>query len=358
MAHQAKILDRFLVVCLVIVLLTTGLVAEILYVDASNGSDTNPGIEEQPLKTLNRAATLVNGNDVEGPTTIRVKPGLYNLTDAVIIENQRSYTRDNRLIIEATVLPDAPHWQPSMMPIVFSTSGGIPAGPRRLSACLKLEVNHVTVRGLKFLGNPKPNLWHYAIYRQGKALDDLLVTQCLFVGDLDTIPLHCAICVNGHGLVLDHSIFYRCGIAALLWNAKGGTSRNNAMHYCIVDGAATAAIWTCQTDEDFAFHHNVITRSKYHWMRPRANNRTYTIRDSVLTEATFDSGYGSSHGITGQTGPEITYREENVIRQGEVMLVQAKMQGVREKAEKPKNYLHVIPNSLGSHLGAGLFKSR
>jgi hypothetical protein len=49
-----------------------------LYVDASSGSDSNPGSRSQPLKTINRAAQLAIGNQGRDiPTTITINSGTY-----------------------------------------------------------------------------------------------------------------------------------------------------------------------------------------------------------------------------------------------------------------------------------------
>jgi hypothetical protein len=52
---------------------------------------------------------------------------------------------------------------------------------------MEIEVSHVTIQGLRFTGSTtyyyidgKQNRRYYPIWRDGKNLDDLLVTQCLF----------------------------------------------------------------------------------------------------------------------------------------------------------------------------------
>jgi hypothetical protein len=65
-----------------------------------------------------------------------------------------------------------------------------------------------------------------------------------------------------------------------------------------------------------------------------------------VTDNEYYSGYGIESGPTGQTGPEITYNEKNIIKDGEVAL---------ERNREARNYLHIFPDTLGSDLGAGLF---
>ena len=117
------------------------------------------------------------------------------------------------MVIEATIPPDYPEWKPPLMPVILSNgSPQEPAKPgmRAETSGLKIEISHVTIRGLKFLGNPIMEVWYYPIFREGKNLEDLVVTQCLFIMDSNAITSNVAVIANGHGLVLDHCIFYHC----------------------------------------------------------------------------------------------------------------------------------------------------
>jgi hypothetical protein len=119
------------------------------------------------------------------------------------------------------------------------------------------------------------------------------------------------------------------------------------MRYCIVDGAYIAGVWTCQTAEDFEFHHNIVTRSEYFWMRKRTDNpRKYRLHDCIIANNKNYSGYGVESGPTGRAGPEVAYEEKNLVKQGTIVL---------EKDERARNYLHVVEGAFGSDLGAGLF---
>jgi len=343
---------------LLIGILAPSVIGETLYVDSQNGSDSDPGSKEKPLLTIGKAADIVNGSNASGPTTIKINPGAYCLDKVIIIENDRQYTAKKRFTLEAAILPDDSDWTPASMPVVLSTSKGVMYNDEEHTVAFKIEVNHATIRGIKFLGNPKPRTWHYDVYRQGKNLKDLLVTQCMFIGDKHAIPYNSCICANGHGLVLDHNIFYNCEIPVIFWNAKDGTSKANAMRYCIVDGADISAVWVCQTDEDFEFHHNVFARSKYVWMRSPNNTKTYKAHDCVITDYEYYSGYGTAMGIDGKAGKEICYNEKNIKKKGKVELVKLKLSGDQLSSDLPRNYLHVVPGTLGSDLGAGLFKKK
>jgi hypothetical protein len=213
---------------------------------------------------------------------------------------------------------------------------------------MKIKISHVTIRGLKFLGNPLPNNWHCPLECLGNDLKDVLVMQCLFAGDSDTLRIYCAVITDGSQFVVDHCIFHDCHACAVFWDGERGVvSKQNAMRYCIVDGARIAGVWTCDTDEDFEFHNNIVTRSEYFWMRKRGAPKQYRVADCVITDNTNYSGYGIESGPIGKTGPEIVFAEKSVVKEGNVVL---------EKKNTSRNYLHAVPGALGSELGAGLFK--
>ncbi len=355
MSHKISSL-RFIFMFLVVALLIQGAIAEVLYVDSVSGNDFNPGTKERPVRTIARAAAIVNDGDEPGPTTIKIVPGAYCIEETVEFKNPRQYTKNNRFVIESTVMPDEPNWTPALMPVVLSTVKGEGPDTEKHAIALKIEVNHATVRGIKFLGNPRPRTWGYSIFRTNKGLEDLIVTQCMFVGDEQSMPYNCPICANGQSLVVDHCIFYKCDIPAIFWDAEGGISRGNAMRYCIVDGADITAVWTCQTAEDFEFHHNIVTRGQYFWMRAPDNRKKYCINDCIVADNKYNSGYGTAAQIFGQTGPEVTFKEEKVVKEGTVTLEKALVKPDILSVVRPKGYLHVVPGTLGSDLGAGLFR--
>ena len=329
-------------------------VAETLYVDSRTGRHENPGTKAKPLRTIWQAAAMVNGTTEKGPSTIKIAPGVYNFTESVVFENARPYTERDRLTIEAVILPDEPRWKPALMPVILSTED--PRKPGTLDALtatygIQIKVSHVTIRGLKFLGNPLARNWHACMSRTGQGLDDLVVTQCMFVGDRDALNVYCAVLASGNGFVVDHSVFYNCTACAVFWDGTEGIpGKGCAMRYCIVDGAYISGVWTCQTAEDFEFHHNIVTRSEYFWVRKRVENPSkYRIGDCIVTNNKYYSGYAVESGPTGRTGSKVTYEENNVMKRGEVVLV---------KDKKARKYLHVAEGAFGSDLGAGLFDKR
>ncbi len=350
--RQRGILNyQFIFMALAVAILAPGVIAEVLYVDSTNGNDTNPGIREQPLKTIGKAAKLVNRSTESGPTTIKVAPGVYALTETVVFENTRPYTKEKRLTMEATVLPDETKWKPQLMPVILSTED-----PRNLEKPdlmtgtygIKIKLSHVTIRGLRFLGSPVPNNWYAPIERIDKGLEDLLVTQCMFVGDKDSFDIYCPVIATGHKFVVDHCIFHNCHASAVFWDGPEGISgKNNAMRYCIVDGGFISGVWTCQTSDDFEFHHNIVTDTEYFWMRKKTERPIrYKLNDCIINVNKF-SVYGIESGPIGETGAEITYDRTNVTKGVRILLVEDK---------NIRDYLHVVPGTFGCKLGAGLFK--
>ena len=86
--------------------------------------------------------------------------------------------------------------------------------------------------------------------------------------------------------------------------------------------------------------------ARYFWMRKRGNPKTYRLSNCVVIGNKHYSGYGVETGATGPTGPEVSYKEENLIKEGEVQW---------ESSRTAKLYLHPVKGTLGSELGAGLF---
>lgn len=325
--------------------------SETIYVNANRGSDLNDGTEQKPLKTIGRAAVIINNKEKGGPATIKVTPGIYNLDETIVFGNIRTYTEKSRLTIEAAVSPEDPNWQPALMPIILSTEDPRkPDKPKEHTETysFKIKTSHVTIRGLKFLGNPLTNNWHCCVERVGEKLDDLFVTQCMFVGDGDGLDIYCPVIGNGDRIVVEHTIFHNCNASAVFWDGPEGIGgRDCAMRYCIVDGGYISGVWTCHTGEDFDFQNNIIAGCEYFWIRRKGDEQKYKIKNCIITDNRFYSGYGVESGATGQTGSEVIFDEENVIKEGRVIL---------EKNKKARNYLHIVEGSFGYKLGAGLFK--
>src|SRR4051812_40184265 len=279
--------------------------AEELYINAKKGNDKNTGSQSQPLKTIAEASKRINNDTAKEATAIILSQGVYALTETVLFNNNK-FSKENRLTIRAEVLPGDTNWNPQCMPIITAIIPGIPMpDDGEESRGLEIEASHVTVEGLRFTGSPvyyyiegNQDRRYYPIWRDGKNLDDLLVTQCLFAGNVDVLPIRVAVIANGHGLVLDHCVFYNCQNPVVFWNAQDGTSYRNAMRYCLVDEANYGAVWTTtQTGDDFEFHHNVIANSRTAWIRDSDSTHRYQIHDCLFTNNTKTTGDGGDTAI-------------------------------------------------------------
>jgi hypothetical protein len=324
--------------------------AEELFVNAKTGNDKNTGSQSQPLKTLGEAAKRINASTDKKETTVILSEGVYALTETALFNNDK-FSAENRLTIRAEVLPDDANWNPQRMPVITTIIAGTPTpGDGEEARGLEIEVSHVTIEGLRFTGSQdyyymdgRQNRRYYPIWRNGKNLDDLVVTQCLFAGNVDVLPIRVAVIANGHGLVLDHCVFYNCQNPVVFWNAKEGTSYRNAMRYCLVYEANYSGVWTTdQTGDDFEFHHNVIANSRTAWIRDDHSTHHYQIHDCILSNNMKTTGSGNDNAIS-----DDFLKMENVQLSGIVEI---------EKDQSKNNYLQLKEGSTGSNLQAGLFK--
>jgi hypothetical protein len=339
---------------LVLVVAISSLIAsgEDLYVNGKTGNDKNPGSPSQPLKTLGEAANRINANTTKEAAAIILSEGVYALTETVLFNNNK-FSVDKRLTIRAELLPDDANWSPQRMPLITTIIPAAPTpGDGEESRGLEVEASHVTIEGLRFTGSPvyyyiddKQNRRYYPIWRNGKNLDDLIVTQCLFAGNVDVLPIRVAVIANGHGLVLDHCVFYNCQNPVVFWNAQDGTSCRNAMRHCLVYEANYSGVWTTtQTGDDFEFHHNVIANSRTAWIRDDDSTHHYQIHDCIFANNTKPTGNGSDAAIDRDF-----LKMQNVQLSGVIEI---------EKDQNKNNYLQLKEGSLGSKLQAGLFKKQ
>jgi hypothetical protein len=324
--------------------------AENIYVNCKTGSDKNAGSQSQPLKTIGEAAKRINGNTTKEETTIILSEGVYGLTETALFNNNK-FSAENRLTIRAEVLPDDANWNPQRMPIITTIIAGTPTkGDGEESRGLEIEASHVTIEGLRFTGSPdyyyiddRQSRRYYPIWRDGRNLEDLVVTQCMFAGNVDVLPIRVAVIANGYGLVLDHCVFYNCQNPVVFWNAQDGTSNHNAMRYCLVYEANYSGVWTTtQTGDDFEFHNNIITNSRTAWIRDNESTHHYQIHDCILANNIKTTGNGGDNAINADF-----LKMDNVQLSGVIDI---------EKDQSKNNYLQLKEGSFGSTLKAGLFK--
>lgn len=329
--------------------------AEQLYVNPLTGSDMNSGTKTQPLKSLSEAAKRVNLNKNLEETTIILTEGVH-LIDRTVLFTNNKYTSASRLTIRAEVMPDDEDWTPKKMPVIMTVVPPEPGVGGEEAKGIQPEVSHVTIEGLRFTGSPDytyldaENLRRsYPIWREGKALEDLLVTQCLFAGNADVLPLHLGVIANGYGLVIDHCVFFNCKIPVVFWKNEGKNGIRSAMQYCLVYGGYFAGVWTTQgtNGEDFDFHHNIIANTSTVWIREKGSQRRYKASDCIFVNYKKLAGYGSGPLSDSLPSPTDFLEMKNVRTTGTVII---------EKDQSKRNYLQLAEGSFGSDLHAGLFK--
>jgi hypothetical protein len=322
--------------------------AEELHVNAKTGNDANPGTKAQPLRTIREAATRINFSAGPGGDTIVLSEGVHLLTETVLLNNSR-YTQDSRLTIRAESLPDDADWNPQRMPIIVTVvPTRLTPGDGEEARGLEIETSHVTLQGLHFTGSPdyyyidgRQSRRSYPIWRDGRNLDDLLVTQCMFVGSVDLMTVRVAVIARGNGLVLDHCVFYNCENPVVFWDGEGGGHRDG-MRYCLVYQANYSGVWTTPgTAEDFEFHHNIIANCRAAWIGENTKAH-YQVHDCIFTGNKLFTANGSN----------------TAIGSGFLQLANVRTDGTIEieKAQGKNNYLQLKEGSFGSDLKAGLFK--
>jgi hypothetical protein len=329
-----------------------------IYLHPANGANTNPGTKEKPLRTLAAAAKLVNAGAGSSAIDIVLAEGVYAVNEPALFQPaDRSFTKSSRLTVRAEVLPGHPGWSPQSMPVLIHTMPLSPNWMGRpdpfggLNYGMQFETGHVTVQGLKILGTPTlekptPNAIRrvYPIAREGAALDDLEIKQCLFVGNREVAENHCAILSRGNGVVVDHCVFYGCKIPIVYWTGKASGC---AMRNTLAVGSYVTGAWLCATGEDLEFQNNVMS----------ANLSAVLFQGPVLKYKLESSLFAGNQNLYGSGfGPPVNFKplEPAVLPLPPSSKVVDKPVEI-EMDQSKRTYLHVVPGTPGSEIPAGLF---
>jgi hypothetical protein len=333
-----------------------------IFINSNSGNDQNTGAADQPLKSLFEAAKRVNQANGKGSINIFLSEGIYGL-DATVTFHPANwhFTKEERLIIRAAVLPEDADWNPGKMPVIISTMpldfkpygrqdplGGASYG-------IQIETSHVTIQGLRVLSTPvheRPEEGlvkrNYPIVREGRDLDDLRVTQCLFIGDRFAIPNHLAILASGQGVVVDHCVFYHCKDAIVFWFSEE-PARNCEVHHNLFIGNYGANIWSWSAAEDLKFYNNVIGNTNIIWILNKDEKSSFSLSNSLIIgyNELVNKGGGPA-GFGEKADPDKLKLGKDVIikKEGELQI---------EDDPVKRNYLHLVPGTPGADLGAGLF---
>jgi hypothetical protein len=347
-----------------------------LHVNPVRGNDRANGTTAAPLRTLGEAVARVNRSTTTGQVTIILTEGIHVIDKTVkIAPKPGRFTHEARLTIRAASMPDDADWHVGRMPTLIHTMplsdtwngrkdllGGAADG-------LLVKTSHVSISGLRILGRPtietpKPGqiLRLYSISRLDKTLDDLEISQCLFVGDDFVAPSHVAIIALGNGVNVHHCVFRNLKIAAVYWQ---GGSTGHAMHHCVCDGLYGSSVWTSGIADDFVYSNNIVTGGNYVWTNQSAASAaadgggregSAPATPNAINYQVKYCHFAGNRRLSGTgTGAQLEYQD---IDPGFM-----KMQGtvIEEAALKlpidatRRDYLHPPEGSAAAKLGAGLF---
>lgn len=346
-------MKKTLLISLFVFIYHSAVYAQVVYVDCNTGDDKNPGTKESPVCSIHKAAKIIKSkdNDVH---VIRINPGIYVLESHVSVSTEKELT-DKRIVIEASVLPDDPSWTPEKMPVIITKSkkGEILAKDLWIKdnwiVSFFIDESHVTIRGMKFLGHNYPVNLYYPIARFNKEKTDLIVEQCMFLGDLQTSAIQAGIIAHGDAVKVDHCVFYNANNAVIYWQDSGnGIKTGNSITNCIIYGANGSSIWTSSPDKDFIYKNNIVTNCNFFWVKEASNTTKYSIDSCVIVNNQHYKGDGYLN------PSDFALNETNVIKEGNISL--RMINTVFEPW--PVDHLHIIPNTLGYEIGAGIFKQR
>ena len=333
-----------------------------IYLNPEFGNDANGGTKESPLKTLGEAARRVNQANGKGAITIYLTEGIFGL-DATVTFNPANwhFSKEERLTIRAEVLPDDADWNPARMPVIVSTMplNFKPYGNndpfKGASYGIQIETSHVTTQGLRVLGTPvheRPAAGfvrrNYPIVREGRDLDDLRVTQCLFIGDKHAIPNHVSVLASGQGVVVDHCVFYNVKDPVVFWFSER-PAEHCEMHHNLVLGNYGATVWTWSAAEDFKFYNNVVANANVFWVLNKDEKNAYNLSNSLLI------GYNELVNKGGGPPDFGVKADPKKLKFGEDVIIKKEGKVEVEEDQTKRNYLHLKPGTLGANLGAGLF---
>jgi len=324
--------------------------AQSVYVDSNIGNDNNTGTEKFPVFSINKAAEIISRKD-NNFYVMKINPGIYILDNHVSISTEKDLT-NKRIVIEASFLPDDSTWTPEKMPVIINTSkkGEIPGEDYSYVVSFLINESHVTIRGIKFHGYFYPNTRYFPIARLNKTKTDLLVEQCMFIGDDDASHIQVGIIVHGDSVKINNCVFHKVRNTVVFYEDSGnGVKYGNSLTNCIINGTSQSAVWTAWPDSGFVFKNNIVANCNYVWMKNSFNKTEYSMENCIIVN---NNNY---QGDESRQPTQFNLKETNVIKSGNIQ--------IRKKEEKvdlplPRDYLHIIPNTLGYNLGAGLFKSK
>jgi hypothetical protein len=345
-----KLLNPILTAFLMLAFMAWQPLAEELYVDPVKGNNENRGSLKEPLATLAKAVDLGNAMSGQDSITIRLAPGVYILNDKLTINPSRNSKDRTKFTIEAVVLPDDEVWSPDKMPLIQSVSANNSTEQFPHAVGILVGTHNVTIRGLKFLGNPNPTVkYYYPITKEDESLRGMHVSQCYFISEKHSMPIQGGIWAHGPDTDINHCVFYNCRNAILLFKSVSGFS----IAHTIIYGANESAIWMGPIDSGFVFKNNVVAKSHCFWVRPENSSPAYEISSCLIADTDIYMGYYSRKGVVSMPVERNSrIKEINIAKTGAVKLVE------KNNERLPAQHLHLTPDSAGFELGAGIFRKK
>ncbi len=324
-------------------------ISQSLYVDPIDGNDIHIGSLEKPLRSIEKAINTANSWTGIGEIQIVLYPGLYTLTDKVIINPVRVMNDTIRFEMKALFLPDDTDWSPEKMPKIQSISPNNSETQFTHSTGFLIASEHVSIKGIKFLGNPNPAVtYYYPISKENQNLSDLNVSQCMFIGNKEAAPIQGGIWAHGPNNSVSYSIFYECRNAILFFNNVEGFSIKNTIVY----GSYESAFWFSRENYSFTFSNNIITNNNAFLVKPKEVKYTSSFEHSIIAN---NMNYVSQWSredkkVISIKNPFII--ENNIVKNANIEL------NTNKDLKLPNNHLHLSKSSDGQTLYAGIFKNK
>jgi len=311
--------------------------AQTIFVDPLKGKDTQNGSTTAPLATLDKAIAMAAAFSGKEPVTIKLFPGLYTLTEKLVIQLPAS--------IEAVTLPDDKDWLPSKMPVIQSVSGNNSDVQFTHSVGFLVAANNVKFRGLKLTGNANPTVkYYYPITKEDSLLGGLEVSQCYFAGDRYMAPIQGGVWAHGPNSSIDHCLFYNCKNALLFFKGVQNFSVTNSVIY----GSYEAAMWVWLLDGQFTFRNNLVADCDFFWTIPMNASPKARFENSVFLNVNHNAGNWKD-GVVPASDASFVF--EHVQRSKKENVLGA------VPAEQPDDKAGLLLIPEAANMGAGLFKS-
>jgi hypothetical protein len=316
--------------------------AQVFYVDSQNGNDMNTGDVRLPFKTIQKAIDIANKLTGQGGITIKMMPGLYLLSNRVDINPVRILDANSKFIIESAIMPGDSLWTPLKMPVIVSNSTNNSETQFDHSTGFLVASGFVEFRGIKFYGNSNPLVnYYYPITRENPNLKNLVVSQCVFIGDKNAGIIQGGIWAHGVDININHNVFYQCRNAVLLFqNINNSVIRNN-----IIYGAYESAFWMGD-DKNLKFENNIVSNCDYFWIGDPDSKIEFKISNSIISD---NQHYRGSWSDSGVKENKEKFIETNINKTNRISLVE------RNGERIPHIHLHIMPDSPGHDLDAGIF---